>query len=160
MNQMVKTLTAARTLDYGLAIWIIDQVFDEISEDGIDSYVPDVISEHWVTLFDGENCVGMYRLHQVNAITYQIHAFIRPDHRERWAKESGKVILHWCLDNLEFNKLIAEIPAKYQNVYHFTKGQGFKDEGINRQSFLKDGEIWDTYRLGMTREEIKTWLVQ
>lgn len=157
---MVKILTAARTLDYGLAIEIIDQVFDEISEDGVDVYIPDVINEHWVALFHMKQCIGMYRLHQINGITFQIHAFILPDYREKWAKESGKVILQWCLDNLEFNKLVAEIPVKYQNVYHFTKSQGFKDEGINRESFLKDGEIWDTYRLGMTHKEIEQWLVQ
>jgi len=113
-----------------------------------------------VTLFDGENCVGMYRVHQLNGISHQIHAFILKEHREKWAKESGRVILHWCLDNLEFNKLIAEIPAKYMNVVNFTRHQGFKDEGINRESFLKDGKIWDTYRLGMTRKEIEEWLQQ
>lgn len=158
MNQIVKTLTAQRTLDYGMAIWVVNQVFDEISEDGVDTFLPDVINENWVTLFDGDDCVGMYRVHQLNSISHQIHAFILPEHRERWAKESGRVILKWCLDNLEFNKLIAEIPDKYINVYKFTKGMGFKDEGINRQSFLKDGKIWDTYRLGQTRKEIKEWL--
>ena len=158
MNQMVK-LSASRTLDFGLAIDVVNQVFDEISEDGVDTYLPDVVNEHWVALYHGE-CIGMYRVHQVNGVTYQIHSFILKEHRKQWAKESGRTILEWCLDNLEFNKLIAEIPAKYQNVLNFTRHQGFQDEGINRQSFLKDGKIWDTYRLGMTREEIESWLAQ
>ena len=146
-------MRSERTLDYGLAISVIDRVFDEISEDGIDLYVPDVVNEHWIALYK-DQLIGMYRIHQVNAITYQIHAFILPEFRCH-SKESGEVILKWCLDNLDFNKLIAEIPAKYENVLNFTRHQGFKDEGINRESFLKDGKIWDTYRLGITRKEIE-----
>ena len=153
-------MIACRTLDYGIVIGLLadKQLFSEISEDGIDSYIPDVISEYWVLITDKE-LVGAYRIHQVNAITYQIHAFILPDQREH-AKESGRLILEWCLEHLEFNKLIAEIPKKYMNVLNFTRHQGFKDEGINRKSFLKDGKIWDTYRLGQTRKEIEEWLAR
>ena len=153
-------MIAVRTLDYGIIIGLLadKQLFSEISEDGIDSYIPDVINEYWVLITDKE-LVGAYRVHQVNSITYQIHAFLLPEQRDK-SKESGKVILEWCIENLEFNKLIAEIPKKYENVYRFTKGMGFKDEGINRESFLKDGKIWDTYRLGQTKKEIEQWLAQ
>ena len=146
-------MKAERTLDYGIVIQIISQMFDNICEDGVSAYIPDVVNENWVLLYEDE-LIGMYRIHQLNAITHQIHAFILPDKRKEHAKESGSVILDWCLENMDFKKLIAEIPTKYMNVYHFTKSQGFKDEGVNRMSFLKDNKIWDTYRLGMTREEV------
>lgn len=151
-------MKAERTLDYGLAIHVINQMFDNICEDEVSAYIPDVVNENWVVLSDNE-LIGLYRLHQLGSVTHQIHAMILPDKRKEYAKESGRVILQWCLDNLDFKKLIAEIPAKYMNVYHFTKGQGFKDEGINRMSFMKDGELWDKYNLGMTRQEVEEWLL-
>lgn len=153
-------MKAYRTLDYALAIDIFNRMFDEVSEDDIESYVPDVVNEYWVALAEEETIIGLYRLHQLNAITYQIHALILSEHRERHAKESGRIILQWCLDNLDFHKLVAEIPELYRNVYHFTKGQGFQDEGINRESFRKNGKIHNAYRLGMTRKEVESWLVQ
>lgn len=149
MNAPLTSLIPQRTLDVGLCMDVMHAMWDEISEDGVDEFFPDVINEHWVQMEE----IGLYRLHQLNAVTYQIHAFILPEHRDK-AKESGVAILKWCLDNLDFNKLIAEIPMKYPNVYHFTKHQRFKDEGINRGSFLKDGKIWDTWRLGLLKEEI------
>ncbi len=149
-------LEAKRTLDVGIILSILqdEQLLDEISEDGINSFVPDVINEYWVLLTD-DDVIGLYRLHALNFITYQIHAFILPQYRKKYAKQSGHLILDWCLDMVEFNKLIAEIPVKYENVYRFTKSMGFKDEGVNRQSFRKDDKIWDTYRLGITRQEIE-----
>lgn len=148
-------MRAERCLDYGVAIQVCTQVFDEISEDGITEILPDVVNEFWVGIHT-DQLIGMYRLHQLNLVTYQLHALILPEHRSL-AKETRSVIFSWCLANLKFNKLVAEIPAKYQNVYHFAKGMGFIDEGINRASFQKDGKIWDTYRLGITREEINQW---
>jgi len=145
-------MKAYRTLDVGLCIDVMKAMWDEISEDGVESYAPDVINEFWVEILSPET-IGLYRIHQLTAMSYQIHAFILPEHRDQ-AKESGEVILQWCLDYLKFNKLIAEIPKKYENVYHFTKKQGFKDEGVNRQCFLKDGKLWDTWRLGILKEEI------
>jgi len=145
-------MRAYRTLDAGLCIDVMKSMWDDISEDGVESYAPDVINEFWVEILLDET-LGLYRIHQLTSVCYQIHAFILPEHRDH-AKESGRVILQWCLDYLTFNKLIAEIPKKYENVYHFTKNQGFKDEGVNRQSFLKDGKLWDTWRLGILKEEI------
>ena len=149
-------MMAERTLDYGLAIQVANSVFDEISEDGVTEFLPDVINEYWVSITT-DQLIGIYRIHQLNAITYQIHALIMPEHRGH-AKESGRVILRWCLDNIDFAKLVAEIPEKYPNVYHFTKSMGFFDEGTNRLSFLKDKTVWNTHRLGQTREEVETWL--
>jgi len=155
---MEASLKAIRTLDYGLASRVCEAVFDEISEDGVDSYLPDVVNEFWITLIEGDELIGLYRLHQVSAITYQIHAMILPEHRKQYAKQSGEIILVWCLKNLKFTKLIAEIPKKYENVYRFTKSMGFKDEGVNRSSYLKDGIEWDAHRLGQTKQEIESWL--
>lgn len=153
VSNIYTKVQAGRTLDVGLCMDIMRSMWDDISEDGAEEYYPDVVGEYWVQMFTDET-IGLYRLHRLNAITYQIHAFILPKHRENHANESGKMILQWCRDNLEFNKLVAEIPFKYENVYRFTLAQGFRDEGVNRESFLKNGKIWDQWRLGLLRSEI------
>ena len=58
------------------------------------------------------------------------------------------------------NKLIAEIPVWYPDVYHFSLKNGLTDEGINRSSILKNGEFIDQHRLGITKEEAKSCLQQ
>ena len=54
----------------------------------------------------------------------------------------------------QYEKLNAEIPFIYPEVYHFTKNFGFQDEGINRLSISKNGLLVDQWRLGITRQEV------
>lgn len=134
---------------------IVTRLWDDISEDNAPPFVPDVINEYWVGIFSDGRLAGCYRIHQVTSVCYQIHAFMI----DRADKSSGMVVLKWAVENIEdMQKLIADIPACYPNVYHFTKKQGFSDEGINRQSFTKNGKIHDMHRLGVTREEIECHL--
>ncbi len=151
------TLTAERIYDVQVCMAVMRSMWDEISEDGVSEYIPDVINEFWVAILADGVLVGMYRIHRVMLVCYQIHAFMV----DRSHKSSGECILRWCMDNIDdMEKLIAEIPDLYPNVYNFTKNQGFKDEGVNRLSFSKNGKIHDMYRLGMTRQEIEQWLQQ
>jgi hypothetical protein len=127
-------------------------MWDEISEDGVDEFFPDVIREYWLGIFNDESkFIGLYRIHQLMSACFQVHAFMM----DRSAKESGKIMLKWAVENIdEMQKMIADIPVIYPNVYHYTKKHGFSDEGVNRKCFTKNGELHDMHRLGITREEI------
>ena len=143
-------MKAERIYDVQICMAVISSLWNEISEDDAPEFIPDVINEYWVSIY-AEGLAGIYRIHQITSVCYQIHAFMI----DRTQKESGVIILKWCVDNIEdMQKLIAEIPVIYPNVYGFTKNQGFQDEGINRHSFTKNGKIHDQHRLGITRDEI------
>lgn len=155
---MDTSLTAVRTMDFSIAYAItsIPEIFDCISEDGVEDYMPDVVNEFWVLMQTEQGEIaGAYRLHYVSGRTVQIHAHIIPEYRKDYAKLSSIVILDWCITNLDFDKIVAVIPQKYKNVYHFTKNAGFKDEGFNRSSFMKDGKLIGQYYLGMTKPEVE-----
>jgi hypothetical protein len=130
------------------------EMFPRISEDDQTS-IKIVENDQFIWL-EVEKEKGLYLLHPISASTMQIHAHILKPYRAEVAKQSGKDVLKWFFENVHdrYNKLIAEIAVIYQDVYHFTKKQGFKDEGINRASLLKKGNFIDQYRLGITREEI------
>lgn len=150
-----------RLYDVQVCRAVCEKIWDEISEDDAPKFYPDVVHECWLGIYEedadnNEKLSGIYRIHELNGVTWQIHALMID--REN-AKESGRLALQWCYD-FGVQKLIAEIPVIYPNVYHFTKHQGFQDEGINRKSFKKNGEIVDCYRLGITREEIWQQLSQ
>ena len=87
-----------------------------------------------------------------------IHAHILKEHRKH-ALEAGTAIIGWFINEVhsDFKKLVAEIPVTYPDVYHYTKKFGFQDEGINRKSIMKKGQLVDQYRLGLTREEALLW---
>lgn len=146
-----------RLYDVALCQEVVHDLWDTVSEDGVEQpYWPDVVNEYWIGIYE-DGLSGIYRIHAINGVTWQIHALMI----ERTnAKKSGKAILEWFYNMNIGHKLIAEIPVIYPNVYHFTKNQGFKDEGVSRASFLKNGNIVDQNRLGITREEIWQQLSQ
>lgn len=152
-------LKAERTFDIALVWQIINhpEIMECISEDGLNQHNPDVIREFWVAIFNDQDVIGIYNIHQIYSKTWQIHAHILPQHRD-YAKESGRVILRWALGHIQFNKLQAIIPDLYPNVYHFTLGQGFKDEGLMRESYFKNGDLYDQHILGISRDEIEVQL--
>jgi len=138
------------------------ELFDRIAEDSVDP-------EEYEIPFDGHQCymmimlgdiaIGVWNLYPLNTVTLNIHCNILKEHRKH-GKDAGRLILEWFTTECpeQYQKLNAEIPAVYESVYHFTKGFGFKDEGINRLSIMKNGELTDQNRLGITKCEALEWL--
>ena len=156
-------IRAARTFDTELIKSIItrDDIWSTVAEDGRkkEDYAPNVTDECWLLMTSNDDVVGLYNLHAHNAVTIEIHAHVLPEHRNEHSKETGHEALQWIYSNSpEYKKVVAQIPVIYENVKRFTCGFGFKVEGVNRLSYLKNGAIVDQYLLGITRDEIKVYL--
>jgi len=147
-------LEPIRLTDFVVANHCVQRCWDEVSEDNAPVYLPDVINEYWIGLYD-KDLIGCYRFNQLNAATWEIHALILPEHREMYSDLSFYSVLEWVLDYIPLKKLICRIPAKYQNVIGFAKKVGFKEEGINRMSYTKDDRLWDIHNLGLTIDEMR-----
>ncbi len=113
----------------------------------------------WIGVYLDKKIIGMFFLHPTNNTTIQIHIHILEKFREKYAYESGAKIISWFIHEAPKNivKMIAEIPALYQDVYHYSKKFNFVDEGLNRASFKKNRIMHDQYRIGITKKEAKIW---
>jgi len=132
------------------------ELFSRIAEDGIEDYVtPFDGNQRYMMLMKGDLPIGVWNLYPINTVTLNIHCNILKEHREH-GKEAGRLILDWFVNKCpaQYQKLNAEIPFTYPEVYHFTKKFGFQDEGINRLSISKNGLLVDQWRLGITRQEV------
>ena len=148
-----------RITDYAVVQFLINECWDEISEDGATYYMPDIVKEYWVGMYINEDeLIGCYRLHQINLATWQGHAFMLKGYRKEYSKLGCRKTLQWLLDNTDCQKLIATVPMMYENVMKFLEGIGFHTEGVNRQSYTKRGKLWDVVQYGLTREEIEELL--
>ena len=138
------------------------ELFDRIAEDGhsIDGYEsPFDDRQRYLMIMDDDQSIGVWNLYPANHSTLNIHCNILEAHREH-GKGAGRLILEWFVNEApdQYQKLNAEIPVVYPEVYHFTKGFGFSDEGVNRQSIMKGGVLTDQYRLGVTKPEVVKFL--
>lgn len=156
------TLKKAETIEEVEQILKDPEIFDRIAEDGHlteDYEIPFDDHQCYMMLMLEEQAIGVWNLHPLNMVTLGIHCNIIKKYRKH-KKEAGRLIVDWFVNDcpIQYQKLNAEIPVVYPEVYHFTKKFGFSDEGINRLSIVKNGELVDQYRLGLTREEAKRFL--
>lgn len=130
-----------------------EELFSRISDDHCsyqDFYPP--VDHLYIGCSDGGILLGFFWLHPETSTTLQIHANFKKEHRSR-AGECAKKILEYIFNTAGIDKLTAKIPVTFQDVYRFTKRQGFVDEGCDRKSILKGGKLIDRYCLGLTRED-------
>lgn len=140
------------------SIMLADEIWKTISEDEIrkEEYIPDLNNDLWVGAFVDNECIGLFRFHSVTGVALQLHVQILLKHRKEYSMKAMAKVWEWFEEGIEKNfiKVIVSIPAIYPNVYKFALVNGFIDEGINRMSIKKNGQVVDQWLLGITREEI------
>ena len=121
-----------------------------------ESFLPDAVRDVYMGVYVDGGLIGFYAFKVLNSAELDIHAQILPEHRKKHALASGKAILDWFKNDApsRFVKLTAQVPFKYPNVKNFALAIGFQIEGVNRQSYRKDGVIYDQWHLGVTRNEL------
>lgn len=150
-------LTASRTFDVSIAYEIVNHpsIVEAAFEDGQPSITPDVVADCWILMQTESGLIaGVYNLAKIRQRAFEVHAYMLPEFRESYSKLSGYRFLEWCVNNVEFDKINTMIPKTAKHVWHFTKKFGFKDEGFDRKSFLKDGKLVGQYIIGITKEEV------
>jgi len=132
------------------------ELWERISEDGL-SYKEYKVPDYnvYLGIQVDDKLIGLWWLEFECSSSINIHINILKEHRKH-AFDAGNLFLSHFKDNFseQFQKLNCKIPVIYKDVYNFTKKFGFQDEGLDRLSIVKNGELIDRYILGITRGEI------
>ena len=138
------------------AFMIQPEVWERASEDYeelTDFYPHNDDLSVWLECLDEKALIGMVLVHHDNSTTLRIHPYMTSKTKGR---DMMKELFGWVLllpDQIQ--KIIVSIPTCHRIAYNFAKKVGFIDEGINRLSYTKGGELYDQWNLGLTRKEIE-----
>jgi RimJ/RimL family protein N-acetyltransferase len=140
-------------------IWKIathPDLWQTIAEDGMspDEWAPD-LKQGWLISSDDNGFVGIWNVYPTNKVTLKIHPMVPKDVRGKRAYKSAKEVLRWIFANTNYEKITCEIPVIYRNVKLFAMACGMKEEGLNRKSYRKNGEVVDQWHLGVLKQEYK-----
>lgn len=134
-----------------------ESVYPTISDDGC----PEA-SEFDVTTFFGPfflvlspNEWTVFVLVPVNSFTYEVHTNILPEGRGKLAIEACDEALFWVFSETNILKLITHVPISNVPAYALARKAGFKREGVNEKSWLKNGVLHDQLVLGLSKGD---WL--
>jgi len=142
------------------SILIEEDIWERAAEDGIDqeTYYPGYDSMTvWLLCVENEEIAGIILVHTDNSVSLKMHPYLRAEHRQK-GRTMMEAFYKWVLDNTETRKINVSIPENHKKVINFAKKVGFKKEGFNRDSYLKNGQLYGQQNLGITRQEIGEYL--
>lgn len=137
-------------------------IWERISEDGVrkEEFYPvtDALT-YWLLCVEGNEIVGVILVHSDNSASVKIHPYLKKQFRKK-GREMLVLFYEWFLIHAKENihKVNACVPECYKSVINFAKKVGFKDEGFNRDSYLKNGILYGQVMLGITKSEIEDFL--
>ena len=108
----------------------------------------------WFNVVLHEENIGLVLVKQENCSTLSLHPYLLKKHRRQIRILLSKFFVMFLKTPDFINKLTVEIPFNRKIVYNVAKKAGFIDEGINRNSVLKNGVFIDQWQLGLTKNEI------
>lgn len=138
-----------------------DQLWNAVSEDGSVGKTEyrqllDMEAMYVLALISGEDNTELHGFvigrHHTNTVI-ETHVAIRPEY---WGHDDnvrlGQLACTWLRTLEGVEKLVASIPVPDKEVLRYSQRVGFKREGVNKKSFLRNGELLDQYYVGMTNE--------
>jgi RimJ/RimL family protein N-acetyltransferase len=99
--------------------------------------------------------VGVFFYHPHSTVLWEVHTCVLPEFWGEPATTAARAGLAWMIENTPCRKVITHVPRTNQKARMFALRVGLKDEGVNRASFLKDGDLVDQYLMGITEQEIR-----
>lgn len=133
------------------------EIFRQAAEDGASLDYEFTESEREIWLFAIENgvAIGAISVELENDTTAWFHPYILSSHKNEYLK-LVKLFLDWfnLYFPVEVQKLNAYMPTYAKKAYKVALSAGFKDEGLNRMSYLKNGKLWDRHLVGIIRRDL------
>jgi len=150
-------MTFERTFDYELVREIITNpaIYPHVSDDGsppakdfraIESEVV-----WYVLVKDGKELLGCFTFVPQNAVCYEVHTCLLPVSWGERAKEAAKGVKEWMFRHSPAMRIVTVVPENNSLALHFAKSAGMETFGVNPQSFMKGGHLYDQILLGVSK---------
>ena len=132
------------------------EICNRASEDGeCDTNFTQGPREVWLFAIEGGEAVGIIHTHLENGAAAWFHPYILRSHKDNYLDLVNAFLIKFKAEfPKEIQKLNAYIPTYATKAYEVALSAGFKDEGLNRMSFMKFGKLWDRHLMGVIRGEI------
>ena len=137
------------------------KMISELIEDGqtIKDCGFDTDQDCYLSVKNKDELIAIYIIKPLSKTVVDMHPMVIHEHRMHGNK-SMTAVFKWLLANCNksIKKVTAKFPSNSKNIERFALHNGFKIEGINRLSFMKNGQLLDQTMVGITFDEIEEHL--
>ncbi len=100
---------------------------------------------------DGEEFLGLFFFTLDNSVCWKVHTCLLPETWGAKAKQVGAALIEWLFSETICQRLITDVPAYNRIALKFARDCGMTEYGVNPKSFLKNGQLYDTVLLGVSK---------
>jgi hypothetical protein len=153
---MAATVIARRTFDVDEVLSVLKHpdILKTITEGDCQNIDVDFDAAAFIACDVDNELAAVFIFDRAGAVVFDIHAHVLPAKRPQ-SKDIAKAILKYFFETFsQAEKLTALIPICYPNVAAFAEAFGFRLEGVNRLSYLHQGQLIDQLYLGATKAEV------
>lgn len=151
-----------KDFDYVKSIMVDDdEMFDRASDDYTNKMdaIQGLSRLIWLECERDGKRVGLSAVSTASSSVLNIHIHMPKKNRGMGTLKVGRAFLDWVVNNSasQYVKINTKVPVIYKDVIRFAHKLGFKDEGIDRLSIMKNGKLVDRLNLGITFNEVLRW---
>lgn len=142
--------------DYIKSVMLDPEMWDRCADDYTDKTVIDKASRIWLVCYYYDVPMGLASVRGESTSVVGVHIYIPKSNRGIHTKSIGLEVLRWIKSNArpQVHKVSTKIPVIHKDVIRFAHSLGFKDEGVDRLSMMKNGKLIDRLNLGMPLGDI------
>jgi hypothetical protein len=150
------SVRVCKDLDYIRSVLLDPEMWERCTDDYADESIIDKASCIWLICYYYDAPMGLASVRSESSSVVNVHIYIPKSNRGLHTKLIGFEILRWIKMNAKshIHKVNTKIPVIYKDVIRFAHSLGFKDEGIDRLSMMKNGVLIDRLNLGMSLGDI------
>lgn len=145
-----------KDIDYIRSVMLDPEMWERCSNDYATEAVIDKASCIWLICYYYDMPMGLAAALSESASVVNVHIHIPKKNRGRHTRAIGLEVLRWIKMNSKpsIHKVNTKIPVIHRDVIRFAHSLGFKDEGVDRLSIMKNGELMDRLSLGICLGDI------
>jgi len=130
-----------------------DRIYPHVSDDGSPSPSDYKVNEGciYVGIVDGEEYLGLFVVHQHNAILFEVHTCLLPCAWGSRSVAAAKTLIDWVFSNTNCKRLITSVPSNNALARRLAVRSGMVEYGLNPASFQKNGVLFDQIMLGISK---------
>ena len=152
----MERIVAFRTFDTDqiLSVLAHPDILRTITETDINDLRVDPEASCFIACTVDNELSSVFIFDRISECVCDVHAHVLPAKRPH-SKDIGAAIFSHFFDVAPWAaKLNALIPVCYPNVIAYAHHFGFVNEGVNRKSYLYQGDLIDQIYLGATKQEV------
>lgn len=111
--------------------------------------VPGLVS--YVHVFVDECPIGLFIINVHSLVCWELHECFLPEVRGATAIAAALAFREWIWETSICQRLIGNIVESNKAALWFARRCGMKVFGVNKQSFMRDGQLQDQIMVGISR---------